>query len=539
MGKYKGFTEVELRKPKRSMFDLSHESRVSTRIGRLTPIVCVETLPNDTFSVSSEVYVKLAPMIAPIFHRFNLYVHYFFVPNRLLWEDWEEFITGGRLGEAVDTAPIPPYTNIEEILTSGGDVLDTGSLADYLGVPSIPDSSAATWNGGQVINIMPFAAYQKVWMDYYRDRNFVADDVLIVDLPLPSGETDYTNGFRYYQLRQRAWQHDYFTSAQTSTQRGAEVLMPLEGSGHIVRGFVDKLPVAAGALNLTNAGPETQLEDSLGELAELVIDSSAVSINEFRQAIALQQWLERNQLAGSRYNESIKAHFARTTSDGRLQRAEYLGGGKAVIKIDEVMTTSYSEDADTNIVPPANPTGKGSAYSTTNRFRYNCEEHGFVLGILSVLPTSAYMQGMPRMFISRRTFLDYPWPSFANLGEQPVYDYEIFASPTTVPGGPGGVNFGEEGSVFGYQSRYADWKAMESTAHGDFRDSLEFWHLVRKFASLPTLDATFVNFADTEQDRIFNVTGVDTLWMYIYNQIKVVRSLPYFGVPAGLSPSSV
>lgn len=532
MGKYKGFTQVELRKPKRSMFDLSHESRVSSRMGRLTPIVCIETLPNDTFSVSSEVLIKLAPLIAPMFHRLNLYVHYFFVPNRLLWEDWETFITGGRLGEAISAPPVPPYQTILAILGEASGYLDTGSLADYLGFPSIPDSESVNYSSGQKVDFMPFAAYFKCYMDYYRDRNYVSDTLF----PLPMASGAQAGAWdKPLELYQRSWQHDYFTSAQTETQRGPEVLMPLEGSGHLMQTNPPGGSVSAGNILVAGGLGQQVFTDDLGIPLQIDLDESDVSINDFRRAIALQQWMERNQLAGSRYSESIKAHFARTTSDGRLQRAEYLGGGKAVIKIDEVMTTSYSEDADTNVVPPANPSGSGSAYSTTNRFRYNCEEHGFVIGILSVMPSSGYMQGVPKMFMGRRTFLDYPFPSFANLGEQPVYDYEIFANPFTTAGGAGNDQF----SIFGYQSRYAEWKAMESTAHGDFRTTLDYWHLTRKFASAPNLGASFVEFDDTEQDRVFNVSGVDTLWMYIYNQVRVVRSLPYFGVPAGLAPNSL
>lgn len=248
-----------------------------------------------------------------------------------------------------------------------------------------------------------------------------------------------------------------------------------------------------------------------------------MTINDFRRAVALQSWLERNALAGSRLNETIMAHFGRRTSDARLQRAEYLGGGKAVLQISEVNTTAYSKDADDNIVPPANPNGRGSAYANTNSFTYNCEEWGFILGIMSVMPTSGYMQGLPRYFNHRQEFLDYPWPSFAHLGEQEVYDSEIWMDPTTMnPTIP---------PVFGYQSRYVDWKQIPSSSHGDFRDNLDFWHLTRKFSSAPHLNENFVTFENSLQDRIFAVSEVDTLWCYIYNKASVKRSLPYFGTP--------
>lgn len=531
MSQYKGFTTVELRRPERSTFDLSHEKRVSSRIGKLTPILITETMPNDTFYGSSEVLIKLAPLTAPIFHRLNLYVHYFFVPNRLLWKDWETFITGGRLGEAVTTPPVPPYYNMNYVL-DGSALLEVGSLADYLGIPPIHDSDAALW-ANRKIDAMPFAAFYRIWYDYYRDRNYVADNE---NLPLSSGETQFGG---MMLTRYRAWQHDYFTSAMTSTQRGAEVLMPLQGSGtvtYLPQSNIfnsDGSTPGDGAVNTNAAAGDAPASayvtagfpHRVENIDEVNLVSSDVSINDLRRAVRLQEWMERNQLAGSRYNESIMAHFGRKTSDSRLQRAEYLGGGKAVIKIDEVMTTAYSEDEESAVIPPAWPSGRGSAYANTNRFSYNCEEHGFVIGILSVMPTSGYQQGMPRMFLQRNTFLDYPWPSFAHLGEQEVYDYEIFASPTSMP-----VDR-TTAPEFGFQSRYSDWKNIQSSSHGDFRTSLQFWTLDRKFATQPNLGEEFVTFEDELQDRIFNVSGVDTLWMYIYNKLNVKRSLPYFGTP--------
>lgn len=526
---YKGFSQVELNKPTRSTFDLSHEKRVSSRIGKLTPILISETLPNDTFYGSSEVLIKLAPLIAPIFHRLNLYVHYFFVPNRLLWDEWETFITGGRLGEAVDAPPVPPRFAINGVLNEGLDYLDIGSIADYLGVPNIPDSASAAW-GTRSLDLLPFAAVYRTWYDYYRDRNYQDDNEL---LPFPSGTIATASGVTQMLLtKYRCWQHDYFTSAMTSTQRGAEVLMPLSGTvspGTLKTGDVRQNSGALAPSGVLSSGTgvfkSNGTDGYMDVIGEGEIDSSSVSINDLRRAVSLQKWLERNQLAGSRYNESIMAHFARKTSDSRLQRAEYIGGGKAVVQISEVMTTAYSEDADTNVIPPASMSGRGSTYSNTNKFSYNCEEHGFIIGILSVMPTSAYMQGLPRMFQNRNTFLEYPWPTFAHLGEQEVYDNEVYMDPTSAP-----LDRTTQ-PLFGYQSRYSDWKQIQSSSHGDFRTTLDIWHITRKFSAQPDLNADFVTFEDALQDRIFNVSDTDTLWMYIYNDLKVKRSLPYFGTP--------
>lgn len=536
MANFKGFTSVELRKPQRSWFDHSHEKRISTRMGKLTPIFVSEALPNDTFKCNSEVMLRLAPLLAPIMHRVNVYVHYFFVPNRLLWKDWEAFITNGRLG--TETPPLPPYTNITNIQARAKSLLDQKSIADFFGCGTITDAAAGYTS--VTIDLMPFAAHYKIWYDFYRDRNYVADDTI---LPLPSGSTSTAATLdALMDKRFRDWEKEYFTSALPWTQRGNEVLMPMIGTGDVVYMPVSEVVTQAGGLPAANtlvgvdaaAQPNFKINKASAagagvagriENIDMVnITGSSVSINDLRQAVRLQEWMERNALAGSRYNESIMAHFGRKTSDSRLQRAEYLGGGKVAVKISEVVTTAYSSDG-TDIVPPANMSGHGISFGNTNRFTYNCEEHGFVIGYLSVMPVSSYMQGSKRMFFGRNTFLDYVWPSFAHLGEQEVYKYELYQDPVNTP------IVRSTQPVFGYQSRYSDWKYTPSSSHGDFKGNLDFWHLTRKFASNPTLGATFCTFEDTLQDRVFAVSGVDTLWCYIYNQCHIKRSLPYFGTP--------
>lgn len=539
MSKYAGFNSVELRKPKRAVFDLSHEKRLSTKLGRLTPIFISETLPNDTFRVNSEVLLRFAPLLAPIMHQVNVWVHYFFVPNRLLWKDWEAFITNGRLG--TETPPVPPNGRVTLILGNNEDLLDKGSNADYLGMRPIPDSAGASWTG-RFIDLMPFAAAYRAWYDYYRDRNYVADNTI---LPLPSGIMA-TNATLQELLkpRYRDWEHDYFTSALPWTQRGDEVLMPLVGSGDVT--YLDNslvydsdtdnpvntdnllgtdLSFPTGSLRYGDANMDATFPARIENIDEVSITNSAVSINDLRRATALQTWLERNALAGSRYNEAIWAHFARKTSDARIQQAEYLGGGKVSVKISEVLTTAYSQDAGDETVPPGNMAGRGISLGSSNRFTYNCEEHGFVVGFMSIMPTSGYMQGTHRMFLQRNTFLDYPFPAFAHLGEQPVYDYEIYSDDVSIPANR------PEAPIFGYQSRYADWKYIASSAHGDFRDTMDFWHLTREFTSQPVLGATFTNFDTNLEARIFAVSGVDTCWCYIHNACTVKRSLPYFGTP--------
>lgn len=541
MTTYKGFTQVKLKKPTRSVFDLSHEKRVSFKMGQLVPVFISEAVPNDTFRCNTEVMLRLAPLLAPIMHRVNCFMHYFFVPNRILWKEWELFITNGRLG--TETPPVPPYIEWDEIAAEGGELFNNGTLWDYLGGTPVTDAFIQSdYDAGMRLDLLPWAAIYKCWYDYYRDRNYVPDnDFLPMSSGLNGGIALIADVESILTLRERDYMKDYFTSALPWTQRGNEVLMPLIGSGDVTYKVPNVVIDNATGLPVNTSAADAGLETNSGSLDantlggdlavhldnidSVDISTSGVSINDLRRSLRLQEWLERNALAGSRYNESIMAHFARKTSDSRIQRAEYLGGGKVTVKISEIVTTAWSVDGDANEVPPANMAGHGISFGNTNRFNYNCEEHGFVIGIMSVMPNTAYMQGTPRMFVERNTFLDYPWPSFAHLGEQPVYKYEVFQSPANNPLVRG------DAPVFGYQSRYADWKYIPSSSHGDFRDSLDFWHLTRKFASSPTLGFLFCNFETDLPDRVFAVSGVQTLWAYIYNDCSVKRSLPYFGTP--------
>jgi len=348
-----------------------------------------------------------------------------------------------------------------------------------------------------------------------------------------------TEVIKNLQLRTRSYLPDYFTSALPFTQRGTEVLMPLAGTGSVTYldqslatwGSSDTVPtggpVELGPTTMTNYKLLVDPDDHalrIENIDQVLFNGSSVSINDFRTAYALQVWLERNAIAGSRYTESIQAHFSVHPQDSRLQRAEYLGGGRIPVKISEIVSTAYSDDGS-GVVPLANLAGHGVTYGNTNRFRYFCPEHGFIIGVASIMNPPSYHQGFPRMFFQRRFFLDYPFPTFAKLGEQEVYNVELYGTASNLSGP----------QVFGYQSRYADWKFMFNTNHGDFHDTLLFWTLTREFSTNPVLGNAFVEFDDDSQDRIFAVQGDgDNFWMYINNSLTVVRCLPYFGAPNNL-----
>lgn len=536
------FNSVELRKPQRSTFDLSHDKRLSCQMGYLYPILVTECLPSDSFYGGSDILVRMAPMIAPIFEQVQVYIHYFFVPNRLLWTEWEDFITGGQFGPTVE-APlsnyIPPNFGVVSALGEDPTCFAKSKLPDYLGVPILLDLPNAPdpvdWTNC-FLDAMPFAAYQKIWFDYYRDRRFVNDNALDIDgvgLPMNSGTVNPVDIFdwidKFMTLRSRCYRHDYFTSANVEAQLGDNVMIPstvnyLESS--VVREADGTLAAAGGLFAGSTVAGRLGI-GSLGDGRVENLDTIGPLVNDFRTAYALQVWLERNAVAGSRYTESLQAHFAVRPQDSRLQRAEYIGGGLVNVKISEVVATAWSQD-DTDSFPQGNLAGHGVTFGSNSKFSYFCPEHGFIMGMLSIVNPPSYHQGLPRYF-RRGTFLDYPWPTFAKLGEQEVYDFEIYAAS---------VNWNHQNSdgwpVFGYQSRYADWKSKISTNHGDFHDTLLHWSLTNDFGITPVNDQTFTVFNPLIEERIFAVPSGDNFWVYLHNRVTAKRPLPYFGTPNNL-----
>ena len=245
--------------------------------------------------------------------------------------------------------------------------------------------------------------------------------------------------------------------------------------------------------------------------------ATASSINDLRRAFRLQEWLERNARGGARYIEIITAHFGVRSSDARLQRPEFLGGSSTPITISEVLQTSANASEPT---PQGNMAGHGVSVGSSNYVSYRAEEHGYIIGIMSVMPKTAYQQGVPKHFKKLDKF-DYYWPSFANIGEQPIYNEELYHQ-----------NNPSDGEVFGYTPRYAEYKYIPSTVHGEFRTSLNFWHMGRIFSTKPTLNQDFIECDSAEVERVFNVLeGEEHLYVYLHNEVKATRLMPYYGTP--------
>lgn len=565
------FTNVHFSVPKSHKFGRSRENHLSCQMGELVPFLTEEVYPGDIFKISTEASIKLAPLRAPSMTRMDAYMHFFFVPNRVVYTNWENFITGGTKGNVSSvkayTDPsnpspleaVSPNFSFAALFTRGA--LTSGSLQDYLGLPT-PNSSRGFTppsSGGlpptdiPPINALPWLCYWKVYSDWYRDELLDPYEFEAFG----DGQIDVTSGTVGDALLSKAyrcWKKDYFTSARNDTQLGAPAQVPISGnitsngtlglsvSNNLDTNFGLRLvagsgesdasgerytyPLNAGsAIGSTGAGYQVRYSDGL------TLDQAGILINDLRRSLKLQEWGEKNMRGGNRYIENIFHHFGVQSSDARLQRSQYLGGKKVPVVIGEVLQ-SVGETGSSATINNQNAVGVrggvGAAGGVSNFVKYRSEEHGFILGILSIMPHTSYFQGIPRFLADRWDRFSYAWPEFSNLGEQEVYNWELFVT-----------NGQQNGGVFGYQSRYSDLKTGTSEIHGEFRDSLSYWHQARIFSSRPNLNNNFVNFGNSGisngMNRIFAVesnTLADHFYCHFFNHVNVVRKLSKYGTPS-------
>lgn len=554
------FNSIRLKRPKRNVFNLSYENKLTMNMGELVPIMCMPIVPGDKFRVNTEALVRLAPLVAPMMHRVNVYTHYFFVPNRLVWDDWEDFITKGIDGE---DAPVFPRISLDQssyIFTNESLVrlyCGDSSLWDYIGLPTAAGCGNKVYNdivngvtlpSPFAISALPFRAYQLIYNEYYRDQNLTDS----IDFSLSSGSlSSFSDIEPLLTLRRRAWEKDYFTSALPWLQRGPEVTVPVGGAfgdvildksagnqqfiGNSGNRFIPSATGTNGMLQIGDLGHTPDVSSQLmagngaGDFSQqskvwfdpngtLKVngDEAGISIQDLRTSNALQRWFERNARGGSRYIEQILAHFGVRSSDARLQRPQFLGGGKMPIAVSEVLQTS-STDATS---PQANMAGHGISAGVNNGFKHYFEEHGYVIGLMSIMPRTGYQQGVPRDF-TKFDNMDFYFPEFAHLSEQEIKNQELFVSndPTYNEG------------TFGYTPRYAEYKYHESEAHGDFRGNMAFWHLNRIFNDKPNLNTTFVECNPSNRVFATSQTQDDKFWVQIYQDVKALRLMPKYGTP--------
>ncbi len=548
------FSSIRVRPPKLNRFNLSHDVKLTTSFGHLTPILVQDCLPGDVFKLRCELLARFMPLKAPIMQEINVYTHFFFVPKRLVWDNFKEFITGGEDGNSVPPYPLigidPDYANQSRLF-------EAGSLADYLGFPVVDSTTQIhpDWADKLFVDALPFRAYQLIYNEYYRDQNLSAE----VDIKRDISGQHYD--YQALTLRKRSWRKDYFTSALPWAQRGDEVTLPLNGTGDILYNDGEQYVgeyVADGAIKMSggnasggnvsvdhtsgflkdSSGDPIQITSAFGPVVKMTGDglsqlikgvdlskASAATINELRRAIKAQEFLEVGARGGSRYIEQIYSYFGVRSSDARLQRPQFLGGGKSPVVISDVLQTSQSTESSAQ----ATPAGHAISAQNSHSFKFRCEEHGYIIGIMSIMPKASYQQGLPRMY-TKFDRLDYYWPQFAHLGEQEILNQELFVDYST---SPNGAYNSKRLDTFGYTPRYAEYKTAFDTVHGSFRDTLAFWHMGRIFKSPPALNESFLTSMRGSVDRAFAVTDVDAepIWVQLHHNLKALRKMPKYGTP--------
>jgi hypothetical protein len=501
----------------KNKFDLSHQRLMTLDWGVLTPAYLQEVLPGDSFRVSTEQLTRLMPTLSPVMGRVDLVMHYFYCPNRILWDKWEDFIRRGDDGVTDESFPL--------IDVSGETTrVQEKSLWDYMGLP--PASTSAGAN--TYVNALPFRAYAKVYNEWYRDVDLVSE----VDINFTTSGVHTAPSL--LNKRQIAYEPDYFVTSRPNAQKGDPInFLPsyrASGDSTVFGNQTDGL-TASNVLwqDISDtANPQGDYPGYLYASAPANKITLFSSVQDLRRAEAMQQYMESLQRAGNRYREYLAGIWGVISSDSRIDIPEYLGGWKQPIVISEVLSTT-----ETSTTGTSDGTGVGEMYGhgvsagQHKGFKKSFEEHGFVIGILAIRPKASYSKGVER-FWTRTDPFDYALPQFAQIGEEVVYDREIYFDTDA-----GDLESTNALGTFGYQSRYADYKFGRSRICGDFRTSLRYWHLDRDITGTPLLNQDFIQVEEgyNDLDRIFQVTTGHPFWCQMYHKVDAIRPLPYNANP--------
>lgn len=497
------FTQTENTRLQKNKFDLSHDVKLSFNMGQLVPTLAMECVPGDSFRLGNRHLTRFAPMVAPPMQRWKQRFDYYFVPSRLLWDGFERFIT-----QNVEDGPIPAFPTV----FFGHDGENYTKLADFLGIPdpsTIPDSSQ-----GIDVSALPFSAYQFIYNEYYRDENLCPK----INYKCIDGDNSANAELRTLQLK--AWGHDYFTSALPFAQKGPTVSLPIDFKDVPVQldrsadTLLDGTPFDVSLTGENSSNPDIEFGTMYAKTSEL--EGSSL-ISDVRRAFKLQEWLEKKARGGSRLCEFILSMFGVKSPDSRLQRPEFIGMNSAPVIVSEVLQTSAS-DALTS--PQGNMAGHAVSLGDSPDLTYYCQEYGYVICMMHLIPDTSYFQGIPKHFLKTKDAFQYYFQQFAHIGEQEIFQNEIYAYTTT------------DDDTFGYTPRYAEYKYLPSRICGDFRTTLQYWTQVRKFESVPALQEQFINCVPSMDIFAVEDDTMDKLYCHVYHAISALRPMSYFGSPS-------
>jgi len=518
------FTMIPKADIPRSKFDCQSTHKTTFDAGYLVPVYVDEVLPGDTFNLNMTAFARLATPLYPIMDNMYLESFFFFVPNRLIWNNWQKF-----MGQQENPSDSISYVVPQQVSPANGYAI--GSLQDYMGLPTVGQVTAT-----KTVSHCAFwpRAYNLIYNEWFRDEN-LQNSVVVDKGDGPDTVTNYT-------LLRRGKRKDYFTSALPWPQKGAAVTLPLgtaapikystfTGTASANDQFVGVVGNNTGSPGV-NYGPTygsavgqvaIPLTSNQNMYADLSL-ATAATINQLRQSFQIQKLLERDARGGTRYTEIIRSHFGVISPDSRLQRPEYLGGGTTNINISPIAQTSGTSASGTT-TPLGTLASMGTTLAHNHGFTQSFTEHGTIIGIVAVRADLTYQQGLAKMW-SRSTRYDFYFPAFATLGEQAVLNQEIYVTGDTT-----------DTSVFGYQERWAEYRYYPSRISSLFRSTasgtIDGWHLAQKFTSVPTLNDTFIK--DTPPvSRVVAVGSAANGQQFIFDSffdVKKARPLPMYSVP--------
>lgn len=529
----------------RSKFPRNFSHKTTFNAGQVIPFYIDEVLPGDTFQVRTSKVVRMQTLLTPVMDNVYLDTYYFFVPNRLVWEHWKQF-----MGENTESAWIPQVEYEVPQLTAPANGWEVGTLADYMGVP--------TGVKGLSVSALPFRAYALIMNEWFRSENLTdplnipVDDATVQGVNTGNYVSDVAKGGKPFVANKF---RDYFTSCLPSPQKGPDVTINTAqlGNAPVVPMGTDipwkevssggrmhwymadsasaSVPEETFAYTYRNSSNAVSTQGSdfgssylwpANLYAQFDNTVSVATINQLRTAFQIQKFYERSARGGSRYIETLKAHFGVTSPDARLQRPEYLGGNRIPVSINQVIQNSGTVSGST-------PLGDTGAMSLTtdvhSDFTKSFVEHGFVIGVMVARYDHTYQQGIER-FWSRKSMFDYYWPEFANIGEQAVLNKEIYAQGNA-----------QDDEVFGYQEAWADYRYKPSRVSGEMRSSyaqsLDVWHLADDYSKMPALSDAWIHEDPATINRVLAVSDnlANQFFCDIYVQNYSTRNMPLYSIP--------